>query len=162
MDKKSIDCANNVVPIRLWPLYMKRMIFGKVFINRFQRISCVCFLVGNGIIDESTIMGLLLNKLRDRQAEIHIKSLVKDCLGNAYDRIFTYHNVNENCILYLSGEIAYERQEKYNSFLSKLNIWNRYSFKHQTNLKMQLDFFGEVDGVYDKIVHKQSNIGKIL
>tara|TARA_B100000945_G_scaffold105935_1_gene83924 strand:+ start:1188 stop:1625 length:438 start_codon:yes stop_codon:yes gene_type:complete len=139
------------MPINLWPRRMKKIIFGTKFINRSERISTVCFFVGNGITNKNTITCMMISKLRDREAVIHLNTIINDALSDKYDKIWTYYNINEQCILFLNGNIAFELQEKMNTYKLKLNIWNRYSYRIKSTYSDQLHFFGEDDDICQKV-----------
>ena len=130
---------------------MSKLIILENHLNRTQRISVVCFLVGNGILDENLIMCLIRNKLKDKSAFNHMRATIKDVMSNKYDDIWTYFNVSERCILYLNGNVAFEEQRKLSTTDLKICMWSRYSSKQKTSYREEQLFWGEDEKICEKV-----------
>lgn len=143
--------THSFLPHEEWPVSMQRMIIYKTHLNRMQRLNCVCFLVGNGITDQQTIMCLLKNKLRDKIAVQHIKSLIQDAMSDRYDHVWSYYNVVSNCYLFLNGKVDYKVQKKLNYNNLKVCMWNTYASRVAPSIFEQTKYFGEDESINEKV-----------
>ena len=142
MCKNCIQFINRVAPVKYWPRYHQKLILESKHINRSKRIECICFLVGNGIISYDMICCLLNKKLRDRSAHIHLQTTFNDAMKKSYDHTWKFYSVQEECYLFLNGNICPEHMQ-FSKSKFKIASWNKYASRKHTTLREQQLYFGE-------------------
>jgi hypothetical protein len=111
---------NNQMPLSEWPRNILSMYTSQGTLSFQQRMTMVCFLIGNGC-PEYDVPILLKHKLRDHAAMVHITTLLKSVNSGSYDSRWFYYNVHYKDYYYLNGKLA--------SVLSQarlINVWNEY------------------------------------
>ena len=132
----------HIPPPYTWPRFIHKLVLQESPFTRSQRIQIICFLYGNGITKSFDIMRIIsTTRLRDRSALVHARSILVDIVKGTYDHKWTYYSLQENCLLYLNGDVSLF-QHKINKFNLKLSVWDRYCKKYKTDLGIQLSFFG--------------------
>lgn len=147
----------DVAPVYEWPHRYRVDITQKRHANRADRIRLVAFLFCNGITNEKDIMCIMKNKLRDKSALVHLKSIISSVKGNEYDKKWTYYSLKDKCTLYLDGTLS-TKTRLFSTSQYKNSVWERYCYgsinKRNITHQEQLNFFGEDENVCRAIEEK--------
>ena len=94
----------DIGPAHAWPLEIQTYIFSPFTMMYMERMSCVCFLVGNGA-RKADILSLLNYYARDISACVHIQNCIEDALSPRYDNRWFFFCLRDCCQKYLNGNV---------------------------------------------------------